>query len=138
MEFVSSIPDLAPTFVALANASSVTEASGLAAFDGRSFAHLVNPQMAPSTPGSDTSLGAWRDAHLVEYFATDSTLSPSPKQIAGHLKDMANNTFIGLRIINSTMNLAYFEVRKLYSLYRLVQITLISVLLYTAQPNSNL
>jgi hypothetical protein len=51
----------------------------------------------------------WRDAHLVEYFATDGALSPTAHQISEHLVDMANNTFIGLRIINSTHNWAYFE-----------------------------
>jgi len=137
--FIAAIPDIAPTLVALATvtaaataaaataattaavvATAAATAAGVAtaaaattlpAFDGRSFAHLLvtNETAAMLKRSADDDGVGWRDAHLVEYFATDSTMSPTAKQIAGHLKDMANNTFIGLRIINATMNLAYFE-----------------------------
>ena len=103
VNFIAAIPDIAPTFVALADASAAT---ALAAFDGRSFAHLVKSG-GNGVASEVASVGAagWRDAQLIEYFATDSSMSPTPKAIAGHLKDMANNTFIGLRIINATMNI---------------------------------
>jgi len=44
---------------------------------------------------------------LVEYIATSGVVTMPPG--SSHLKDNSNNTFIGLRILNASMNLAYFE-----------------------------
>ena len=50
----------------------------------------------------------WRDAYLVEYFATQEGVKSS----AGHILDAGNNTFRGLRIIGSgsgSPHLEHFE-----------------------------
>ena len=115
LPFVAGIPDLAPTFLDLAMRSAAGSASGPAsalaaagavearlrstglAMDGRSMApHLLAPGAAHS----------WRDAYLVEYYAVTSTAAGD---VSTHLKDNANNTFVGLRVLNTSMNLAYFE-----------------------------
>ena len=51
---------------------------------------------------------AWdREEYLVAYMACSQTPKVNPSD-GGHAKDTANNTFIGLRIINATADLAYY------------------------------
>ena len=120
--------DLAPTFLALAGVKKGDEPLA-AIMDGRSLLPLVMSKR--STASSDTTTNsssssntnsnnnnntawaaaagapvAWRDAYLIEYIATKN-VNGDPKK--AHLKDNPNNTFIGLRIYNSSMNVAYFE-----------------------------
>ena len=42
----------------------------------------------------------------MEYAATSSG---DPGNVESHLKDSSNNTFIGIRVVNNTHDLAYFE-----------------------------
>ena len=94
---VAGTVDIAPTFLALAGVTG--EEPVLALMDGKS--------LVPLLMGKQGLLQApWRDAYLIEYIAT-SAVSGNPR--TEHLKDNPNNTFIGLRISNSSMNAAYFE-----------------------------
>ena len=107
---VAGMVDLPPTILALAG---VSPPSGADAFDGRSFAPLLR-RPEPSGSGGGASLAvpeeeaAWdREEYLVAYMACSQTPKVNPSD-GGHAKDTANNTFIGLRIINATADLAYY------------------------------
>ena len=65
----------------------------------------------PSSSSSSSSTGAapWRDAYLIEYYSTSNPDKPDPSPTKDHLKDSLNNTFVGLRVLNATMDLVYFE-----------------------------
>lgn len=91
---LASIPDIAPTILDLA---SVQPSDGIV-FDGRSFA----PMLAANV---ETAAAPWRDALLIEYYG----VKDEPHKVSGHVEDSGNNTFRGLRIMNSSMNMAYFE-----------------------------
>ena len=95
---VAGMVDLAPTFLGLA--SSEPEELRL---DGRTLLPLVR-QREIALGRSSTP---WRDAYLIEYFATTGVVTKVGE--GDHLKDNSNNTFIGLRLLNATHNLAYFE-----------------------------
>ena len=95
-DFMASMVDIAPTLIDLAGASAAAKKRGLE-FDGRS--------MAPLLRGGST---AWRDAVLVEYAATEAAGKVNADHY-GHIKDVSNNTFAGLRLRNATADLAYFE-----------------------------
>jgi len=109
---VAGIPDLAPTILELAGVSP-TAAAGM---DGRSLVPRLAARPTATGPTSDGAAASrrlldahstsWRDTYLIEYYAT-TTASPDPRKT--HLKDSANNTFIGLRVLNESSNLAYFE-----------------------------
>ena len=59
------------------------------------------------------SSARWRTTYLIEYFATrdddNEHLSAKSAISHGHRKDSSNNTFIGLRVLNASYDLAYFE-----------------------------
>eukprot|EP00040_Diaphanoeca_grandis_P017505 m.91438 g.91438 ORF g.91438 m.91438 type:complete len:619 (+) comp26469_c0_seq1:28-1884(+) len=107
---MAGIPDVAPTILDLASATDTTTLP----MDGRSIVPLLMTNLTtdPSTNNrasrdTTTTPVQWRDAYLIEYLATTGVVSKPPG--SQHLKDNSNNTFIGLRIINTTHNLAYFE-----------------------------
>ena len=52
------------------------------------------------------SRAAWRTAYLIEYIATQESVKEDEW---GHVTDAGNNTFRGLRVIDSSRDLAYFE-----------------------------
>ena len=91
---VAGTVDIAPTFLALAGVSTAEEPAA-SSMDGKSLVPLLMGKPAP-----------WRDAYLIEYIPT-TAVNGDPR--TKHLKDNPNNTFIGLRILNSSMNVAYFE-----------------------------
>jgi len=86
---VSGLVDLAPTILELTNSEPLD-------MDGRS----LTPLLREASP-------EWRDTYLIEYAATSGV--PAAKDVAKHLKDSSNNTFIGVRTVNSTHDIAYFE-----------------------------
>jgi N-acetylglucosamine-6-sulfatase len=95
---VAGMVDLGPTFLALASQSEQIEHMHM---DGRSLL----PLLRPSSPSVGAATAAtWRDAYLIEYTATKGVVT----SIGDHLKDNSNNTFIGLRVLNASHNLAYF------------------------------
>jgi hypothetical protein len=119
---VTGIPDIAPTVLELAKAPAMPAGMEM---DGRSMVPLLigNASAAASTSASAL---AWREEHLVEYFATTLKSSDQDRdqelelelelELASgasdfHPKDNRNNTFIGLRIISEVTgaNMAYFE-----------------------------
>ena len=55
--------------------------------------------------GAEKGSVSWRTSYLIEYFST------TDKGTVQHnnLRDSSNNTFIGLRVLNSSFDLAYFE-----------------------------
>ena len=97
LDAVAGIPDLAPTILELAR----LPAAATAQMDGRSLAPLL------LTAGDDVGGRRWRDRFLIEYYAT--TVGADVAHLKDHLKDSGNNTFIGLRVLNASANLAYFE-----------------------------
>ena len=99
---VAGIPDLAPTILDLAGGAAASAASPTR--DGRSLAPLLlaGQSRAPAVPAAP----AWRDAYLIEYYATGSNAAGD---VSKHLKDNANNTFVGLKVVNETMDQVYFE-----------------------------
>lgn len=110
---VASIPDLAPTFLELCGAQAAIAELQM---DGRSLMPLLRSTARSASlsdrsvllsAATDEAAPAWRTAHLVEYIATSGVVSHLDSST--HLKDNSNNTFIGLRILNASMNLAYFE-----------------------------
>ena len=106
LEAVAGIADLAPTFLSLAAAEAEAEADGQQGMDGRSLVPLLMPStdLVESHASFKSPSSQWRTSYLVEYFATTTTTSGKD-----HLKDSSNNTFIGLRVLNSSYDLAYFE-----------------------------
>lgn len=107
-DFHFCLRPVAPTFLDLCGAKS---AIGELKMDGRSLLPFLRSNARSVLPSDDilaaSGLTTWRDAHLVEYLATSGVVSKPPGK--NHLKDSSNNTFIGLRIQNTTTNLAYFE-----------------------------
>ena len=115
MTAVAGIPDLAPTFLELAGAGE----GAAAGMDGRSLVPLLLHRGAVGGSGGSggtnargqlgpgSSLASWRTSYLIEYYAT--TTGADVKHLSKHLKDSGNNTFIGLRVLNASQNLAYFE-----------------------------
>ena len=97
---VAGIVDIAPTILELAGAGSAGGAGegGALPLDGHSLVPLITED------GED---GTFRDAYLIEYFATSGVVTKVKK--GDHLKDNSNNTFIGLRVQNETNNFAFFE-----------------------------
>lgn len=83
-EELAGIVDLASTFLDIANA---TDSFGTHPMDGRSMLPLM-------TAGTPQTLDGWRDAYLIEYTATTGEVG-QPSGLDDHLKDNANNTFIG-------------------------------------------
>jgi hypothetical protein len=119
---VTGIPDIAPTVLDLAKAPAMPAGMEM---DGRSMVPLLigNASAAASESASVSAL-AWREEHLVEYFATTLKSSDQDQELElelelelaseasdFHPKDNRNNTFIGLRIISEVTgaNMAYFE-----------------------------
>ena len=99
---VAGIADVAPTLLELAG----VPAGGLT-IDGRSLVPLLAASEAASA-AVVRARASWRDAYLVEYFATQEGVKSS----AGHILDAGNNTFRGLRIIGSgsgSPHLEHFE-----------------------------
>jgi len=95
---VTGIVDLAPTILDLASSSG---SPTMLPIDGRSLLPLLN-----TTDGKAGNAQGWRDTYLIEYSATTGVVD---KPDTNHLVDNSNNTFIGLRILNETHDLAYFE-----------------------------
>ena len=106
--------DIPPTIMALARVPVEAES-----FDGRSFAKVVAPAFlsgggGPAAAAAAAAAAAWpRQEYLVAYMACSQSPKISPND-HGHAKDVGNNTFIGLRIINTTTNLAYYEFTDAY------------------------
>jgi N-acetylglucosamine-6-sulfatase len=97
--------DIPPTIMQLAGLAPAER------WDGRSFAGLLAPDLFGGGGGDPA---AWpRQEYLVAYMACSQPPKISPND-HGHAKDVGNNTFIGLRIINETANLAYFEFTDAY------------------------
>ena len=115
--------DLAPTFLELAGA---TPAIAEMRMDGRSLV----PWILSNTSAGGGAVAGWRDSYLIEYIATTGVVDEPWQQEQQqeeveegewlsfpleqqkeqeHRKDNSNNTFIGLRVVNATHNLAYFE-----------------------------
>eukprot|EP01047_Picozoa_sp_COSAG01_P086447 COSAG01_NODE_19442_length_1009_cov_1.169231_2_plen_97_part_00 len=81
--------------------------------DGQSFAGLVVPSLI--TDNGTAAAPVWtREEYLVSYMACSEQPKVSPND-GGHAKDVGNNTFIGLRIVNSTANLGYYEFTNAYT-----------------------
>ena len=100
---VTGMVDIPPTIMALAGLPVAER------WDGQSFAGLVT---AGGT-GDGVSAAWTRQEYLVAYMACSQEPKVSPND-GGHAKDAGNNTFIGLRIINGTSNLAYYEFTDAY------------------------
>ena len=105
---VAGMVDLAPTLIELAGGPTKSRPADRRGansdsdepfpLDGRSLAPILFTKLNQKAP--------WRrDTYLIEYFATTGPAG----DVSRHLKDNSNNTFIGLRILNATHNLAYFE-----------------------------
>ena len=90
MDFVAGIVDIAPTLLSLGGGLP------LPTMDGKSFAHLL-------LDGNPAAWGSWRDKHMIEYWSLGHV------ERFDHLVDMPNNTYIGVRLLNSTHNYLYAE-----------------------------
>jgi len=104
---LAGIVDIAATFIDIANATQ-----GDFPLDGHSLRPLWiaagEDTEAKGLQADDRAgIAAWRQAWLVEYFATTGVVTKPPG--SDHLKDNSNNSFIGLRIRNASADLAYFE-----------------------------
>jgi len=93
---LAGMPDLAPTILDLAGAGTPAGA----VMDGRSMLPLVQREE------QQYAAREWREEYPIEYIATEEEVKYDH---FGHANDNGNNTFRGLRIINSSTNLAYFE-----------------------------
>ena len=89
-DFVAGMVDVAPTLVTLAGGSPTP------AMDGKSFAELL----------LGMSSSAIRQKHMIEYWTLGEVVR------YGHYIDLPNNTFIGVRLLNSTHNYMYAEFYK--------------------------
>ena len=92
-DFVSGMVDVAPTLLSLGGGQP------LDTMDGKSFADLL-------TSGKDDEAikaSGWRDKHMLEYWSLGNVIRLE------HYIDMPNNTYIGVRLINSTHNYLYVE-----------------------------
>lgn len=104
---VTGMVDIPPTIMQLAGLAT----AGSDMWDGRSFAELVAPSLFGGSGGGGNKAGddhapAWaRQEYLIAYMACSQPAKVTPND-HGHAKDVGNNTFIGLRIINETANLA--------------------------------
>ena len=87
-DFVAGMVDLAPTLLSLGGGSP------LQTMDGRSFANLLLQQ---------SKTGQIREKHMIEYWTLGKVLR------YGHYIDLPNNTYIGVRLLNSTHNYMYAE-----------------------------
>lgn len=86
--FVAGMVDVAPTLLTLGGGVP------LDTMDGKSFAELL---FKPITTQSI------REKHMLEYWTLGNVIR------YGHYIDMPNNTFIGVRLLNSTHNYMYAE-----------------------------
>ena len=112
LALVAGIPDLAPTFLELAGLPEGDPRLS-SPMDGRSLVSQLlgrSPERASSrgltTAAALLQQSPWRTSYLIEYYATTSGLGHDED---GHLEDSNNNTFIGLRVLNASLDLAYFE-----------------------------
>ena len=117
LPYVTGMVDLPPTIMQLAGLAT----AGSDRWDGRSFAELVAPGLSSDGGGGvrgdvpDHFAPTWaRQEYLIAYMACSQPAKVTPND-RGHAKDVGNNTFIGLRIINKTANLAYFEFTDAYT-----------------------
>jgi arylsulfatase A-like enzyme len=141
VEAVAGIADLAPTFLALAGAQAETQAQEEhLMMDGRSLVPLLMRADAAADSRAAVSRSAaaaaahspavpWRTSYLVEYFATTSSTSGN-----GHLKDARNNTFIGLRVLNESFDLSYFEFTDVVTDYAVEHTNFCELYNLTADP----
>lgn len=119
LPMMTSIPDLAPTFIELAGGDPSQK------MDGKSLVPLLLNERS--------TIQTWRDSVLVEYYAT--TTGADVKHIKDHLKDSGNNTFIGLRIKNSTLDLVYMEFTDVASDWAFEHSNFCEMYNITADPN---
>ena len=100
-DFVAGMVDVAPTLLSLGQAAQMGGqqplAPALAKMDGKSFADLL----MKGEEGARAS--EWRDKHMIEYWSLGNVIRLE------HYIDMPNNTYIGVRLINSTHNFLYAE-----------------------------
>ena len=90
-DFVSGMVDVAPTLLSLGGGQP------LDTMDGKSFADLVKKN------SKQADAAGWRDRHMLEYWSLGNVVRYE------HYIDMPNNTYIGVRLINSTHNFLYVE-----------------------------
>ena len=95
-DFVAGMVDVAPTLLSLGGGNG-EEPSALAKMDGKSFADLL----MKGEEGAKAS--EWKDKHMIEYWSLGNVIRLE------HYIDMPNNTYIGVRLINSTHNFLYAE-----------------------------
>ena len=86
-DFVAGMVDLAPTILSLAGGKP------LETMDGKSFVELLLKN------GSNE----FRQKHMIEYWTLGNVVR------YGHYIDMPNNTYIAVRLLNSTHNFLYAE-----------------------------
>ena len=87
-EFLAGMVDLAPTLLSLSGGSTPQT------MDGKSFSDLLLQK-------SET--GQLREKHMIEYWTLGDVVRYD------HYIDMVNNTYIGVRLLNSTHNYMYAE-----------------------------
>ena len=92
---VTSMVDVAPSLLALGGGTP------LASQDGKSFAGLIVKDSLVRAPFQHDS--AWKDMAVLEYYNLGNVIR------TGHYVDMVNNTFIGVRLLNTTHNFLYVE-----------------------------
>lgn len=101
VSLMSGHTDLAPTILSLANVTIPPD------MDGKSLEKLWENTEEGTSSGTPEE--PWRDVFLVEYYAT--TLQ-GVSEANGHIKDVANNTFLVLHILNHPTlgrNMVYAE-----------------------------
>ena len=99
-DFVAGMVDVAPTLLSLGSAGErgdQPQPAALDSMDGKSFADLL---MKGEEEARATE---WRDKHMIEYWSLGNVIRLE------HYIDMPNNTYIGVRLINSTHNFLYAE-----------------------------
>ena len=89
MYFVAGMVDVAPTIINLAG-GMIPER-----MDGHTFAELLKQEPVPYRPG--------QDKHMIEYWTLGNVVRYD------HYIDMPNNTYIGVRLVNSTFDYLYAE-----------------------------